>query len=269
MRAVERAAGGGVARAVVLQQSAVAVLDLDRAVHAAAVSPSSRRARSRRREIPAPAPRGGARAGSRLTVSARAAATATAISAVSCSTASSQCGSLRGVFQQAVARAQRSLERSDAAGMLRIDREHQAIEETAALGGRAVEQRVHGRHQPHHAQVVGEGRRRGHRFAVDAAFARRAPNPRRPADRCRCRAWPGPACLRSRPTPPRRRRLRKTRVPPWWRGASRGPAPAAKWLRSDWSCRRRWRRSAPPVRPRRARPSRRDSCGNWSASGGG
>src|SRR5665647_2875815 len=52
-------------------------------------------------------------------------------------------------------------ERRDAAGMLGIDGEHQAVEETAARGSRAGEQRVHGRHQPHHAQMIGEGRRRG------------------------------------------------------------------------------------------------------------
>ena len=46
MRAVERAAGGGVARAVLLQQRAVAVLDLGGAVVGEQLSPSSRRARS-------------------------------------------------------------------------------------------------------------------------------------------------------------------------------------------------------------------------------
>ena len=187
---------------------AIAVLDLDRAVMRAAAAPSSRRARSRRTGNRRLVARGGERAGSRFTVSARAAATATASSAVSCSMASSQCGSGRGVLQQPVARAQRALERGDAAGMLGIDRQHQAVEEAPALGGRAGEQRVHRRHQPDHAQMIGEGRGRADRLAVDAAFARAARRPRPPAARCRCRAWRGRACPRSRPTPPRSRRLR-------------------------------------------------------------
>ena len=49
--------------------------------------------------------------------------------------------------------------------MLRIDGEHQAVEETAALGSRPIEQRVHGGRQPYDAQVIGEGRRRGDRLS--------------------------------------------------------------------------------------------------------
>ena len=65
--------------------------------------------------------------------------------------------------------------------------------------GRTGEQRVHGRHQPDHAQVIGESRRRADRLAVDAAFARTAA-PSSPAGaRCRCRAWRGRARLRPRP----------------------------------------------------------------------
>ena len=55
--------------------------------------------------------------------------------------------------------------------MLGIDRQRQAINEAAAFGRSADEQGVHGRHQPDHAQVIGEGCGRRHRFAIDAAFA--------------------------------------------------------------------------------------------------
>ena len=50
-----------------------------------------------------------------------------------------------GIFQQAVARAQRSLERRDAAAVLGIDREHQPVEETPPLGAGPGEQPVHRR----------------------------------------------------------------------------------------------------------------------------
>ena len=76
-----------------------------------------------------------------------------------------------GVLQQPVARAQRALERVDAALMLGIDRQHQAIEEAAPLRRRPREQLVHRRHQPDHPQMVGEGGRRADRLAVDAAEA--------------------------------------------------------------------------------------------------
>ena len=266
MRAVERAAGGGVARAVVLQQRAIAVLDLGRAVHRAAASPSSRRARSRRAgNSGARVARGGERAGEPRSPSPRARprppprprrsrARPRRANADRCAASSSS----------RLRERKRALERGDAAGMLRIDREHQAVEETAPLGGRAVEQRVHRRAS---ATPRANDRRRPRprtRSRGRCGICATARHPRRPADRCRCRAWPGPACPRSRPTPPRRRRLRRTPVPPWWRGAGRGRAPAARSPRSDWSCRRRSRRSAPPARPTRARSARRDSCGNWS-----
>ena len=96
VRPVERAAGGGVARAVVLEHRAIAVLDLDGGMPATSFSiqPSSAisaagkcggRARARQRGVQ-PAHRLGPAT----------AATATASSAVSCSMASSQCGSGRG-----------------------------------------------------------------------------------------------------------------------------------------------------------------------------
>ena len=171
-----------------------------------------------RRRAPAPARPTAAR-----TVSARAAATATASSAVSCSTASSQCGSC------AASSSRRLRERSERSSAVTrpeccgVDRQHQAVEKAPPLGGRAVEQRVHRGRQPDHAQMIGEGRGRGDRLAVDAAFARAARRPRRPAARCRCRAWRGRARLRPRQRPPRSRRLRRKRPPRAWRGAGRGP----------------------------------------------
>ena len=108
--------------------------------------------------------------------------------------------------------------------MLGVHREHQAVEEAPALGRRAVEQRVHRRRQPDDAQVIGESGGRRHRLAVDAV-ARGGATPRRPAHRCRCRAWPAPACPRSRRRWPTRRRPRRRPFPPGWRGAGRAPAP--------------------------------------------
>ena len=57
--------------------------------------------------------------------------------------------------------------------MLRIDGQYQPVEETPAFRGRTVEQRIHGRREPHHAQVIGERCCRADAFAVDAAFAER------------------------------------------------------------------------------------------------
>src|SRR5262249_45893247 len=74
-------------------------------------------------------------------------------------------------FQEPVARAQRSLERIDAARMFGVDRERQTIEKTPALRGRAVKQAVHRRNQPYDSQVISESRSRGHRFSIDAALA--------------------------------------------------------------------------------------------------
>ena len=76
-----------------------------------------------------------------------------------------------GILEQAVARAQRPFERIDARHVLGIDGKHEPVEKTPPLRGRAVEQSVHGRHQPNHAQVIGECRCRWHRLAIDAALA--------------------------------------------------------------------------------------------------
>ena len=72
-------------------------------------------------------------------------------------------------FEQAVARAQRALQRRDAAGMLAVDRQHQPVEEAPPFGSRAEKQPVHRGRQPHHAQMIAEGGGRAHRLAVDPA----------------------------------------------------------------------------------------------------
>ena len=98
--------------------------------------------------------------------------------------------------------------------MLRVDREHQPVEEAAALGRRAVEQRVHRRREPDHAQVVRKGSRRGDASRSMRHLRVRGTIHRLPADRCRCRALRDRACLRFRLKPPRRRRLPKRRALP-------------------------------------------------------
>ena len=75
------------------------------------------------------------------------------------------------LLEQAVARAQRPLERRDPAAVAGIDREHQPVEEAPPLRARPGEQLIHGRHQPHHAQMIGKGRGGRHRLAIDAALA--------------------------------------------------------------------------------------------------
>ena len=166
MRTVERAAGGGVARAAFAQErrgsdprprsrAAVGEASLDPALRVRSAANGNAESSSR--------------AGCERSLQAfhrlgAQAATATASSAVSCSTASSQCASGLRLFQQPVARAQGSLERRHAARMLGIDRQHQPVEKAPALGGRPGEQLVHRRRQPDHAQMVGEGRGRADRL---------------------------------------------------------------------------------------------------------
>ena len=65
-------------------------------------------------------------------------------------------GIVRRFFQKAIARTQGAFERGDTARMLRIDRQHEPVKEAATLGGWSIEQRVHRRRQPHHAQVIRE-----------------------------------------------------------------------------------------------------------------
>ena len=76
------------------------------------------------------------------------------------------------IFEQPVARTQRALQRVDAAAVLGIDRERQPIDEAPPLRWRADKQRIHGRHQPDHAQMIGKGGGRTNRLAIDPAFAR-------------------------------------------------------------------------------------------------
>ena len=56
--------------------------------------------------------------------------------------------------------------------MLRVDREHEPVEEAAALAGRAAEEPVELGREPDEAQIFGEGGGRAGRRAVDAAEAR-------------------------------------------------------------------------------------------------
>ena len=249
MRPVERAAGGGIARAVVLEHRAIAVLDLDARDDAAGASPSSRRARSR--------PAGNGEAGSRRAASA--ACRRRDRFGAQRRDRDRKLGGLvldrvepmrigARLFQQAVARAQRPLERGDPARMLGIDREHEPVEKAAALGGGPVEQLIHRRHQPDRRAG---GRRR--RLAEDTGSrsirhlrVSAASSP--PAARCRCRASRGRARLRHRPRPPRRRRLPRTRTRRASRAAARGRARGTKSPRSGWSCRRRSGRPAPRAR---------------------
>ena len=53
--------------------------------------------------------------------------------------------------------------------MFAVDRQHQAVEETPPFGGRAEEQPVHRRRQPHHAQMIAECRGRTNRLPIDPA----------------------------------------------------------------------------------------------------
>ena len=169
MRAVERASRGGIAGAIVAQHRAVALLDFERGMAgmSCSIQPSSAISAGGNAESVA-ACQHGLEPAHRL---------------------HPQPGDRDGEFgglvldgiepmrigprllQQPVARAQRPFQRVDAAGMLGVDREHQAIEEAPALGRRAGEQRVHRRHQPDDAQMIGEGRGRADRLAVDPAFA--------------------------------------------------------------------------------------------------
>src|SRR5262249_24108925 len=61
------------------------------------------------------------------------------------------------------------LERVDTRRVLRVDREHQAIEEAAAFGCRSVEQTIHRWNEPRDADMVGKSRGGADRLAIDAA----------------------------------------------------------------------------------------------------
>jgi len=156
MRAIEGAAGGGVAHPVAAQQGAVAVLHRgcglaeQRVLHPAV----ERDLRGRKRRGLAPRAQHRCELDGRLPARGR-----------------DGDRELRGLpldriapvivviadFEQPVARPQRAFERRDAARMLAVDREHQPVEEAPPLRCGAHEQAVHGGSQPHHAQVIAEG----------------------------------------------------------------------------------------------------------------
>ncbi len=206
MRAVERAAGGGIAGAIVAQHGAVALLDLDGGMRRdQLLHPAVERDLGRRKGRALAACQHGLEPAHRLDAQS--------------GDRDREFGGLvldgiepvrigPRLLQQPVARAQRALQRVDAAAMLGIDRERQAIEEAPALRRRAGKQRVHRRHQPDHAQMIGEGRGRRRpargRSGICAGSRRRL----RAAARCRCRASPARARPRSRRRPPRSRRPR-------------------------------------------------------------
>ena len=76
---------------------------------------------------------------------------------------------VRTLLEQAVARAERPLHRRDAGAVAGIDREHEPIEEAAAVAARPAKQAVEVRSQPDHAQEFREGDRRGRAGPVDPA----------------------------------------------------------------------------------------------------
>ena len=224
MRAVERAAGRGVARAVFASARRDSVLDLGRRlVEQRLLHPAVERdlGGGKRRGRSAAARR--ARPAGARTVSARSAATATASSAVSCSTASSQCGSGRGSSSR------RLRERSDRSSAETRPECSASTASTSRSRKRRrseagpVEQPVHRRRQPDHPQMVGESGRRRDRLAVDAALAAWSARLRRRGASMPVPSVARPSAPSTSPTPPRSRRLRRRRPRRAWRGASRGP----------------------------------------------
>ena len=81
-------------------------------------------------------------------VSARAAAIATPVSAICASIASNQAAVARILGEQAVAAAHRLFVVERALAVAGIDRQHQPVEEAAAVAGRPGEQRIHRRRHP-------------------------------------------------------------------------------------------------------------------------
>ena len=183
LRADQGAAGRPVARRGCAQQRAIAILGIDapacRAISVVDlarerdVGPGEGRVRRR-----ASAAINGGRAAPPSRAARR--RTATPSSAISRSTASSQRAVGAALLEEAVARAQRPLQRVDARAVLGVDRQHQPVEEAAAVAGRAGEQPVEVGRQPDDAQMVGEG-------------ARRADRPRRRCGSCAAAAPPASA----------------------------------------------------------------------------
>ena len=168
MRADQRAPGRRVAAAIVAQRRAVAILGGERGMFAAEAldfalerdfGPGERRSVVARRCDRGPQPRDAfdPRRGDR-----DAEFGGLALDRI-------QPGALPGpFFEQPVAASQGALELIDPRAMLRIDREHEPIEETPPLVRRAGEQPVHRRRQPDEAQMFGESARGGDRRAVDS-----------------------------------------------------------------------------------------------------
>ena len=210
LRPDQRAAGGGVAGAIVAQQGAKEFFGFERRALRRPERRFRLRARYRPRERASPSSRPAAiSAASRSTVSRRAAATAMPSSAISRSAASSQIFSPRlSSSRRLRLRRARSIA-LDPRAMLAVHRQHQPVEKAPPLPGGAGEQPVHGRGEPDDADMVGEGAGRGNRLAVEAEFFLDAALGRRlerrspvAADRPPRRSVP--AIWRSRRSPPSR-----------------------------------------------------------------
>ena len=197
---------------------------------------------------------------------APAAATATPCAAMTSSSAASQAGSAGPSRNRRDALAQRLLIARDARGMRRIEPEHQPIEKPAPAAGPVDEQPIHRRRQPDDAEPLAECRLAARRLAVDpddaalavAAGSRPVPiRNRTAAASSTIAATAQPRIGRDRCRRPRSAvDLGRAR-----RRAARGPAPETRAPPADWSCRRRWGRSAPPVGVE-SRAGPRGSCGN-------
>lgn len=72
------------------------------------------------------------------------------------------------ILQQAIAMAQGILKGTRAARMVRVDREHEAIEKTPPIPRRSPEQAVLIRREPEKAEMIEEAVGAGHRLAIDA-----------------------------------------------------------------------------------------------------
>ena len=169
------------------------------------------------------------------------------------------------LVEQPVAPAQSALEGVDPRAMARIDRQNEPIEEAAPLARRPGEQRVHRGRQPDDPDMVAEGARRGDGRAVDPAPALGAA-----AGFGRAPAGAELAGLaappRARPTRRNRRRRRAARIRRVRLAAGRDRARAGTGPRGDWSCRRHSRRIGRPD-GRRSSDRAPHRSGNPAASG--
>ena len=147
----------------------------------------------------------------------------------------------RSFGEQPVAAAHRLLVVLRAPAVAGIDRQHQPVEEAAAVAGRAGEQRVHRRRQPEHAQPFEQVVGRASACALMRTRRPASPPGSRPAVPVPMSHGPVAAVEPRRGRPSRRCRPR-ARPRHRARGAGRAPASAARSLRAGWSCRRRCRR---------------------------